>query len=210
MLGFGNTIGSGVFTLTGVAAKSAGSAVFIGFIISGLVALLTGLVFAEFAAIIPQAGSSYLYAYTTFGELAAWIVGWNQNLRYGGTSATQSRGWSSYFVKLCATLGLALPKWVDALEVFSGSKGSPLAVAFLLMCTWLQTRGSKAAADFNCLVTSLKLMILTLLAVVSFCHFDSKNFKPFLDEEKGVAGVFEGATILFFGYLGFLLSMASV
>ena len=71
------------------------------------------------------------------------------------------------------------------------------------MCTWLQTRGSKEAADFNCLVTSLKLLILTFLAVVSFCHFDSKNFEPFLDEEKGVAGVFEGATILFVGYLGF-------
>ena len=77
MLGFGNTIGSGVFTLTGVAAKYAGSAVFLGFIISGMVALLTALVFAEFAAIIPKSGSSYVYTYSTFGELPAWIVGWN-------------------------------------------------------------------------------------------------------------------------------------
>ena len=77
MLGFGNTIGSGVFTLTGVAAKSSGSAVFLGFILSGLIALLTALVFAEFAALIPKSGSSYLYVYTTFGELPAWIVGWN-------------------------------------------------------------------------------------------------------------------------------------
>jgi APA family basic amino acid/polyamine antiporter len=77
MLGFGNTIGSGVFTITGVAAKSAGSAVFIGYIISGAVALMTALVFAEFASIIPKSGSSYIYTYTTFGELPAWIVGWN-------------------------------------------------------------------------------------------------------------------------------------
>lgn len=77
MLGFGNTIGSGVFTLTGVAAKFAGSAVFIGFIISGMVALLTAMVFAEFSAIIPKSGSSYVYTYSTFGELPAWIVGWN-------------------------------------------------------------------------------------------------------------------------------------
>ena len=88
MLGFGNTIGSGVFTLTGVASKSAGSAVFIAFIIAGTVASLTACVFAEFAALIPKSGSSYLYSYTVFGELPAWIVGWNQNLRYGGTSAT--------------------------------------------------------------------------------------------------------------------------
>ena len=88
MLGFGNTIGSGVFTLTGVASKYAGSAVFISFLIAGCVALLTALVFAEFSAIIPKSGSSYIYTYSTFGELPAWIVGWNQNFRYGGTSAT--------------------------------------------------------------------------------------------------------------------------
>ena len=77
LLGFGNTIGSGVFTLTGVAAKLAGPSVFIGFIIAGLVALATAMVFAEFASIIPKSGSAYVYAYTTLGELPAWIVGWN-------------------------------------------------------------------------------------------------------------------------------------
>ena len=87
MLGFANTIGSGVFTLTGVAAKQAGSAVFVAFTLAGLIATLTALVFAEFAAVIPKSGSSYLYTYTTFGELPAWIVGWNQNLRYGGNTA---------------------------------------------------------------------------------------------------------------------------
>lgn len=88
LLGFGNTIGSGVFTLTGVASKSAGPAVFLGFVISGFIALLTALVYAEFAAMIPKSGSAYVYTYSTFGELPAWVVGWNQNLRYGGTSAT--------------------------------------------------------------------------------------------------------------------------
>lgn len=87
MLGFGNTIGSGVFTLTGVASKYTGPAVFVSFIIAGMVALLTALVFAEFSAIIPKSGSSYVYTYSTFGELPAWIVGWNQNFRYGGTAA---------------------------------------------------------------------------------------------------------------------------
>ena len=77
LLGFGNTIGSGVFTLTGVAAKLAGPSVFIGFILAGLVALATAMVFAEFASIIPKSGSAYVYTYTTLGELPAWIVGWN-------------------------------------------------------------------------------------------------------------------------------------
>ena len=77
LMGFGNTIGSGVFTLTGVAAKSAGPAVFLAFIFSGLIALLTALTYAEFAAMIPKSGSAYIYTYTTFGELPAWIVGWN-------------------------------------------------------------------------------------------------------------------------------------
>jgi len=77
LLGFGNTIGSGVFTLTGVASKAAGPAVFLGFIISGVIALMTALVFAEFAAMIPKSGSAYVYTYSTFGELPAWIVGWN-------------------------------------------------------------------------------------------------------------------------------------
>lgn len=88
LLGLGNTIGSGFFTLIGVAAKMSGAAVFLSFLMSGMIALLTALAFAEFAALIPKAGSCYLYSYTVFGELAAWIIGWNQNLRYGGTAAT--------------------------------------------------------------------------------------------------------------------------
>ena len=115
MMGFGNTIGSGVFTLTGVASKFAGSAVFIAFLIAGIVALVTALVFAEFSALIPKSGSSYIYTYTTFGELPAWIVGWNQNLRYGGTSAVQSRAWSAYILQFLLVCGIALPEWIDSL-----------------------------------------------------------------------------------------------
>lgn len=88
LLGLSGTIGSGFFTLTGVAAKMAGPSVSLAYILSGFIALLTAFAYAEFAAIIPKSGSSYLYAYTVYGELPAWIVGWNQNLRYGGGVAT--------------------------------------------------------------------------------------------------------------------------
>jgi APA family basic amino acid/polyamine antiporter len=202
MLGFGNTIGSGVFTLTGVASKFAGSAVFLGFIISGMVALMTALVFAEFSAIIPKSGSSYVYTYSTFGELPAWIVGWNQNFRYGGTAATQSRAWSAYMVQLLLGMGLVLPVWFDELRVF-GINCSPLAVLFLLFCTWITTLGSEAVGSFNNFVTSGKLIILAFIATVSFANFNIENFTPFLDEERGIPGVIEASTILFFGYLGF-------
>lgn len=86
IMGFGNTIGAGVFTLTGLAAQYAGPAVFISFIISGCIALLTALVYAEFAGRMPQGGSGYAYMYAVYGELPAWVVGWNLNLRYGASS----------------------------------------------------------------------------------------------------------------------------
>mmetsp|Transcript_16099 Transcript_16099/g.27201 ORF Transcript_16099/g.27201 Transcript_16099/m.27201 type:complete len:349 (+) Transcript_16099:603-1649(+) len=124
-------------------------------------------------------------------------------MRYGGTSATQSRGFASYFVQLCLACGLILPTWMNEMKLGYGFKGSPIAVLFLIMCTMIQTRGSKSAGDFNNVVTSLKLVILMFIIVVSFSQFDSRNFEPFLNEEKGVVGLIEGITILFFGYLGF-------
>lgn len=113
LLGFGNTIGAGVFALTGLASKCAGQAIFLSYIISGMIALLTALVFAEFSSLIPKAGSSYIYTYSTFGELPAWIVGWNQNLRYGGSAACLSRGFSNYFMSFFNSIGYPLPIWLN-------------------------------------------------------------------------------------------------
>lgn len=100
-------------------------------------------------------------------------------------------------------VGLGLPKWVDEWQITDTVTGSPTAIVFLLACVWLQNRGAKKAADFNNFVTTLKLMILMFIVIVSLMHFDKKNFTPFLNEEKGVMGVIESSTILFFGYLGF-------
>jgi APA family basic amino acid/polyamine antiporter len=85
----------------------------LSYIISGIIALLTALVFAEFSSIIPKSGSSYIYTYSTFGELPAWIVGWNQNLRYGGSAACLSRGFSKFFMSLFNSIGYPLPVWLD-------------------------------------------------------------------------------------------------
>lgn len=104
------------------------------------------------------------------------------------------------FLLVC---GIALPQWVDSLPIHGSIKASPLAALFLVFCTWITTRGSETAEKFNNVVTSGKLAILLFILTVSFANFEIRNFKPMLIQDKGIAGVIEGATILFFGYLGF-------
>lgn len=202
LLGLGNTIGSGFFTLIGLAAKSAGPAVFISYLMSGFIALMTASVYAEFAGMIPRAGSSYLYSYTIFGELPAWIVGWNQHLRYGGCAATQSRAFHAFLVNFFVEIGVNLPKWIVTLKIF-GVSGSPIAIIYLVICNYIATTGAKEAGLFNSIVTSLKLCLLGLIVIASFTTFDLANFTPFMDEKKGFSGIVESSTILFFSFLGF-------
>ena len=102
-----------------------------------MIALLTALVFAEFSALIPKSGSSYVYTYSTFGELSAWIVGWNQNLRYGGTAACLSRGFSNYLMSFSESIGYPLPIWLNQLSFFGIVDVSPIAVFFLVLCTFI-------------------------------------------------------------------------
>lgn len=202
LLGLGNTIGSGFFTLTGIASKLAGTGVSVAYLISGTIALLTAFAYAEFAALIPKSGSSYLYAYTVFGELPAWIVGWNQNVRYGGACATQARGFSSFFMQLFAFLNLPLPTWFDSTNVL-GMYGSPLAVVFLLFCNVITNQGAKCAGIFSNYVTVMILCILALVFLVSASMFNPENVFPFFNEEKGTTGVVEASCLLFFAFLGF-------
>jgi len=176
--------------------------VFLGFIISGCIALLTALVYGEFASMIPKSGSAYVYTYSTLGELPAWIVGWNQNLRYGGTTATQSRGWSSYMMQLFLALGIGLPAQLDSYTIL-GFNCSPLSVLFLIGLVLLANSGSKSSGDFSNVITIGKLAILGFIVVTSCFYFRVENITPLLNEQKGFLGVIEAATVLFFGYLGF-------
>ena len=119
-----------------------------------------------------------------------------------GTSAVQSRAWSTYVVQLLCSFGIIVPAWLSEFKIFFIS-ASPLAVMFLIFCTWVTTLGSEAVGAFNNVVTSGKLFILFFITVVSLSNFKIENFTPFLDENRGVPGVIEASTILFFGYLGF-------
>ena len=118
VFGIGNTIGAGVFALTGVAAQYAGPSLFLSFLLTGCIALLTALSYAELSSRLPCSGSTYSYIYATFGELPGWLVGWCMNLRYGFSGGALARGWSSYFVELCALLGFPLPIYLHSVEVF--------------------------------------------------------------------------------------------
>src|SRR6188768_971245 len=110
-LGIGSVIGTGIFVLTGTAAsQNAGPALIISMIIAGVGCAFAGLCYAEFAAMIPVAGSAYTYAYATMGELLAWIIGWDLVLEYAVGAATVSIGWSSYVTKLFHMHGIELPE----------------------------------------------------------------------------------------------------
>lgn len=203
MFALGNTIGAGVFALTGVAAQYTGPSLFLAFFFSGLVSMATALVYAELASRIPVSGSAFAYLYSSFGELPAFIIGWNLNLRYGGCASALARGWTEYVAGFCLMLGWAIPNWLVAWELW-GQKCSLLSVVYLFLCTYFVTRGSKDSNLCNIILTSAKVISLLIIILVAFCYFNPDNFTPFiLKEEGGILGLLEGTSILFFGYLGF-------
>lgn len=127
--------------LQGIAARYAGAGVFISFIIAGVVSILTALIYAEFSSRMPFSGSGYIYIYASFGELPAWIVGWNMNLRFGVTAGAQSKVWSLYLVGLIDLLGITVPTVLYHLE-FAGFHVSFIAILFITLCTYVSTKGS--------------------------------------------------------------------
>src|SRR3984893_18284365 len=111
-LGIGAVIGAGIFVLSGIGAHSAGPALMLAFVLSGLGCAFAGLCYAEFAAMIPLAGSAYTYAYATLGELFAWIIGWDLTLEYAMGASTVSSGWSNHFIELLNIFHLKIPLWL--------------------------------------------------------------------------------------------------
>ena len=133
MFGIGNTIGAGVFVLTGIAVQYSGPSLCFGFLFSGLVALCTALMYAELSSRLPLNGSAFAFTYATFGELPAWLVGWNLNLRYGISASGLSRGITSYFVGLLKKMGLNLPTWMYKATIFGIPNCSLLAPMFIMI-----------------------------------------------------------------------------
>ena len=219
LLGIGAIIGAGIFVLTGNAAATyAGPAVVLSMVAAGLACGFAGLCYAEFASMIPIAGSAYTYGYATLGELVAWIIGWDLMLEYLFGAATVAVGWSGNFVKFLAEFGLVIPKaWtdapfaVDAANNFSqtGAILNIPAVVLTLLMTVILVIGIKESAWFNNAIVFLKIAIVFLVIGVGFMYVNTANWHPFIPENTGTfgqfgwSGVLRGAGVIFFAYIGF-------
>ena len=219
MLGIGAIIGAGIFVLTGTAAaNNAGPAVVLSFVLAGLACLFAGLCYAEFASMIPVAGSAYTYAYATLGEFVAWIIGWDLILEYLFGAATVAVGWSGYFVALLAKLGVVLPPaWTQAPYTVQGThtlvpvEGGVInlpAVILVLVMTTLLVVGIKESARFNNAIVFVKVAIVFLVIGFGFMFVDTANWQPFIPPAEGPgqygwSGIVRAAGVVFFAYIGF-------
>lgn len=203
MLGVGAIIGTGVFVLTGVAAaKYAGPALILSFIIAGLACVFAALCYSEFASMIPQSGSAYTYSYVAFGEIFAWILGWDLVLEYGLASSAVASGWSGYFQSLLSGFGVHIPTALTS--AFDPSKGTVIdlpAVIIVLLVTLLLSRGVKESAKFNAIMVVIKVAVVLLFIVVGMWYVEPANWKPFMP--FGFSGVTAGAAVVVFAYFGF-------
>lgn len=202
-LGVGAIIGTGIFVLTGVAAaKYAGPGLVLSFLLAGIICAFAALCYAEFASTIPASGSAYTYSYTAFGEVIAWILGWDLILEYGFASAAVASGWSGYFQTLLSGFGLELPHALTS--AFNPDKGTYFditAAVITLIITFLLTRGVKEAARANGIMVAIKIIVVFIFIGVGVFYVQPANWHPFLP--FGFSGVTAGAATVFFAYIGF-------
>src|SRR5215813_10581347 len=205
-LGIGCIIGTGIFVLTGTAAsQNAGPALVLSMIISAVGCAFAGLCYAEFAAMVPVAGSAYTYAYATVGELFAWIIGWDLILEYALSTATVAVGWSGYFVSLMNDIGIHVP---PSLAGPPGLINLP-ALVIVLLVSGLLIIGIKQSADTNTLLVAIKAMVLVVFVVAGWSYIKRENLTPFIPPNTGTfgefgwSGVLRGAGVMFFAYIGF-------
>ena len=219
LLGIGAIIGAGIFVLTGnAAAQYAGPGVVLSMVAAGIACGFAGLCYAEFASMIPIAGSAYTYGYATLGEFVAWIIGWDLMLEYLFGAATVAVGWSGNFVPFLKEFGITFPAAyanapfaVDAANNFSNT-GAVLnvpAMVLIALMTWILVIGIKESARFNNVIVFLKMAIIFLVIGFGFMYVNTANWHPFIPEntgrfgEFGWSGVLRGAGVIFFAYIGF-------
>jgi basic amino acid/polyamine antiporter, APA family len=219
LLGVGCVIGAGIFVLTGsAAAQYAGPALVISFLLSALGCAFAGLCYAEFASMIPIAGSAYTYGYATMGEFVAWIIGWDLILEYLFGAATVAVGWSGYVVSFLGDFGLVLPQSISGAPFNLNASGHwvstgsiinfPAVFIVLLVSTVLYT-GIKESAKLNDIIVLIKVTVILLFVGFGLSHIDVANWTPFIPENTGKwghfgwSGVLTGAGVIFFAYVGF-------
>ncbi len=201
LLGIGCVIGTGIFVLTGVAAaKYAGPAVTISFIISGLACALAGLAYAEFSSIVPASGSAYTYTYASLGEFIAFLVGWNLILEYTVTASAVASGWSGYVAGLFQSAGAALPAALTHVPADGGIINLP-AILITLLLSFFLIHGTQESTKLNRILVFVKLAAVLIFLLLAGPHVETTNWEPFMP--FGFSGVAGGAAIVFFAYIGF-------
>jgi basic amino acid/polyamine antiporter, APA family len=231
-LGVGATIGTGIFVLTGVAANSkAGPALMLSFVAAGIACVFAALCYAEFASMVPVAGSAYTYAFATLGELFAWIIGWDLVLEYAVSASTVAVGASHYFQDFISIFGLKLPDAISRAPmdydptlgklVATGTVLDLPAILIAVLVTIILVTGMKESARFNTAMVIVKVSIVLLVIGVGAFYVDPKNWQPFApfgfagvsffgksifggaDAGGQPIGMLAGAAIIFFAYIGF-------
>ncbi|MFD7227665.1 amino acid permease [Streptomyces sp. NPDC059881] len=202
-IGVGGIIGAGIFALAGAVANgTAGPAVLVSFLIAGVASAAAAFSYAEFAGMIPKAGSAYTYGYAVLGELAGWFIGWDLLLEYTAIVAVVAIGISGYFGFLLGALGVDLPAWMlGAPGTGPGHEVDLFAMVLCLFTAYLLTLGIKNAARFETVVVVLKVLVVLLVIAVGFFHIDTSNYNPFFP--YGVSGAFTGAATVFFAVFGY-------
>lgn len=163
--GVGSTVGAGVYTVIAVAGAISGPSVVVAFLVCCLACVCTGLVYAEFAVRIPQAGSAYTFGYTTFGELLAWTVGWALTLEYAISAAAVARSFGTYIESLVLSLGGQPPNWVSGFDLGSGFVVSPISAALVLLMSGIMLLGVKNSSLFNVIMTVVNLCVLAFFVI---------------------------------------------
>ncbi|MGQ9456130.1 MAG: amino acid permease [Armatimonadota bacterium] len=232
-LGIGCIIGAGIFVITGkVALETTGPALIVSFVIAGAACIFAALCYAEFAAMVPVAGSAYTYAYATLGELFAWIIGWDLVLEYTVASSAVAQGWSSYFQEFIRLFGWTIPDALSAAPlriqhghlVPSGTTINLPAVLIGIAITAVLVKGIRESAVSNAAMVILKVSVVLFVIIVGAFHVDPRNWfayggfapygwsglsffgKPILGKlgpNNMPAGVLAGAAMVFFAYIGF-------
>ncbi len=224
VFGVGVIVGTGIFVLTGKAAGTlAGPAISLSFVAAAIACGLAALCYAEFASTVPVAGSAYTFSYASLGELIAWIIGWDLILELALGAATVASGWSTYFrvVLEGAPFHLALPAWVDA------SSHNIVAAAIVLVLTAVLCFGIRLSSRVNLVIVVIKVAIVLLVIFAGIAYIKSRNYDPFIPPSGsrpapggqsetsllqdlgfttgtfGVGGIFTGAALVFFAFIGF-------
>jgi APA family basic amino acid/polyamine antiporter len=219
-LGVGAIVGAGIFVITGhAAAQYAGPAVTLSFMLAGLTCAFAGLCYAEFASLIPIAGSAYTYAYSTLGEIFAWIIGWDLILEYSLGATTVAIGWSGYVVSFLKDLGVSFPAALAAAPYSFDPKtgiwtktGALLnlpAALIIALIAYILVRGIKESATVNSIIVFLKIGIILIFIGAGLFFIKPALWKPFIPPNQGqfgffgLSGILRGAGVMFFAYLGF-------